>query len=228
MSAYKTLWNQGVIMRDGIEIAVDIMLPEGEGPFPSVVIRTPYERGRHVTRPAGYFSLVGKGYALVTMDMRGRNDSGGEWRPWINDSEDAFELIEWVAAQAWSTGKIGMVGGSYVALTQWWAAAAHPPHLSCIAPSCVGVTRSEGIPGHTGIPTQYWLWWFAYVAGKIVQNPGSPSWETAFNSLPLKSLDQRIGVLKSAWQQYVADEIDFSGEPGTLSKKILQPSIFQS
>ena len=217
MPVEKALWNQRVLMRDGVEIAADVMLPKGDGPFPSVVIRTPYERGLAVVRPDGCLRLVGKGYALVNVDVRGRNDSEGKWRPWVNDSEDAYDVIEWVAAQSWSTGQVGMVGGSYVALTQWWAAAAHPPHLSCIVPLCVGVTRSKRGFGNTGLPSQYWLWWLAYVTGKIVQNPGSPCWEAQFTSLPLKSLDQRMGFEGSAWQQYVSGEIEFSAEPGTLS-----------
>ena len=204
-------------MADGIEIAVDVMLPEGEGPFPTVLISTPYERGRHATKPGGYLRLVGYGYALVTMDIRGRNDSDGEWQPWVKDTEDSYRVIQWLADQSWSTGKVGMVGGSYVALTQWWAIAGHPPNLACIAPLCVGVTRSSLGLGGTGIPVQYWIWWLAYVSGKTVQNPASPSWENSINLLPLNSLDESFGVTQSAWHRFVTEEIDFSNEPGTLS-----------
>ena len=218
MPISRTLWNQRILMRDGVEIAVNVFLPEGDGPFPSVVIRTPYERSRHANRPGGYRRLVGQGYALISVDIRGRNDSGGQWRPWVKDGEDAYEVIEWAAAEPWSTGKVGMIGGSYVALTQWWAAAAHPPHLACIAPLAVGAACSKIPFCNTGIPTQYWLWWLSYVSGKTVQYPGGPSWESVFSRLPLASLDEKTGMLNHFWKDYVAGKVDFSGPACSLSE----------
>src|SRR4051812_36154424 len=107
-------------MRDGIEIAADAIVPAGDGPWPAVVNRTPYNRGRNL-RPQGWMRLVDEGYVFVAVDQRGRGDSGGEFEPFVNDAEDGHDVIEWVAAQPWCTGKVGMVGGSYEGLTQWWS-----------------------------------------------------------------------------------------------------------
>src|SRR5688572_26585816 len=162
------------------------MLPPGDGPFPTVVTRTPYMRGAKFN-PAGFLRLLDSGYAYVTVDIRGRGDSDGVWRPFVKDPQDAHDVIEWIAAQPWSTGKVGMVGGSYEGLTQWWTAAGRPPHLRCIVPLCVGSVRHP-IPFGTGIPSQYWLWWLTLVMGRTRQYPGAQAWEALMARTPLKSL----------------------------------------
>ncbi|MGC0417853.1 putative CocE/NonD family hydrolase [Embleya sp. AB8] len=80
--------------------------------------------------------LVAAGYAYVMIDMRGRDDSDGDFRPFVHDSDDGddgYDGIEWVAEQDWCTGRVGMVGLSYEGLTQWWTARARTPHLRCVA-----------------------------------------------------------------------------------------------
>ena len=217
MQIAKTLWNQRISLHDGVEIAVDVMLPAHEGPFPAVVLRTPYSRGANLKNPNGWLRLIDKGYALVTVDVRGRNDSDGEWIPFVNDVDDAYQVIEWVAEQFWSNNKIGMVGVSYDALTQWWTAAGKPPHLTCIVPLSVGAAYSPRAMGDTGIPMQYLIWWFNFVNGKTVQYPGAPSWENGISHLPLRTLDKHFGLSSSAWQKYVADEVESGSKDASLS-----------
>jgi putative CocE/NonD family hydrolase len=211
-----TLWNQRVRARDGVELAANVLLPEGPAPFPTVVIRTPYMRGRPLSNPRGWIRLLEHGYGLVIVDVRGRGDSGGEWIPSIRDSNDGYDVIEWAAAQPWSSGKIGMVSGSYEGLTQWWAAASRPPHLRCIAPLCIGAVQRT-LPFGSGIPMQYELWWMSLVLGKTFQYSGAPAWEALMDHRPLKSLDERLGLRRSAWQEYAAGRIDFSAAAATLS-----------
>ena len=78
---------------------------------------------------------VSKGYAVVNCDLRGAGTSGGV-ASLLSDEEgeDVHDLVEWVGAQPWSNGAVGMLGVSYLALSQWKAAAAHPPSLKAIAP----------------------------------------------------------------------------------------------
>jgi uncharacterized protein len=211
MPIARTLWNRRIKARDDIELAADVCVPPGSGPFPTVVLRTPYMRGRVLSNPRGWIRLVEHGYAFVVIDVRGRGDSDGEWMPWCEDSSDGHDVIEWVAHQPWCDGQIGMVGGSYEGLTQWWTAAGSPEHLKCIAPFCVGAMRSHR-PFGTGIPMQYWLWWLSLVMGRTRQYPGAPAWEASLMHTPLRSLDERVGVSRSAWRRYVNGEIDyFSG-----------------
>lgn len=207
MSIERTLWNQRLRGSDGVEIALDVLLPPGPGPFPIVVTRTPYGRAAVTGRGT---PLIERGYGMVLVDVRGRGDSDGIWRPFVKDTDDAHRVIEWVAEQPWSTGKVGMYGGSYNGLTQWWTAARRPPHLACIVPQCVACVRQSEVPHQgTGIPIQYWLWWMTLVTGRTHQNGGAPSWEDQMPSSPLGTLDERLGIDTSAWQSYVAGEMDY-------------------
>jgi len=75
------------------------------------------------------------GYAYVHMDTRGTGRSGGTYTYQSKrEQRDLYEAIEWLAKQPWSNGKIGGVGQSYYARSQWFMATQHPPHLACIAP----------------------------------------------------------------------------------------------
>jgi uncharacterized protein len=78
---------------------------------------------------------VPRGYAVVNCDLRGFGHSDGEGTM-LSDAEahDYYDLIEWAAAQPWSTGRVGLNGDSYLALSQWRVAALRPPHLAAICP----------------------------------------------------------------------------------------------
>ena len=116
-----------VPMRDGINLATNIYLPEGDGPFPVVLTRTPYDKDGADNSAALY---NGRGYALISQDVRGRYDSEGENRPFETDIEDGYDTVEWIAAQTFSNGKIGIFGTSAPGITSNLAAASAPPHLT--------------------------------------------------------------------------------------------------
>lgn len=76
-----------------------------------------------------------QGFAVVNCDLRGAGRSDGVGSPLSDqEGEDVYDLIEWAAAQPWSTGAVGMVGVSYLAISQWKSAALQPPHLRAIVP----------------------------------------------------------------------------------------------
>ncbi|MGX7681556.1 CocE/NonD family hydrolase [Jatrophihabitans sp. DSM 45814] len=204
-------------MRDGTELAADVKLPAGDGPFPTIVTRTPYMRGR-LTAQTSWGRLVDYGFAYVAVDVRGRGDSEGDFAPFIEDSSDGFDTVEWAAEQIWSDGKVGMVGVSYDALTQWWTVKAKPPHLRCIAPMAMGAAKIGPRPGaDTGVPALFWMWWFNMVSGRTMQNPMAASWESNLLRLPLRTLHEEIGVAKKFWPLYVQGRIDWLSDDFVLS-----------
>ncbi len=76
-----------------------------------------------------------QGFAVVNCDLRGAGRSEGVGSLLSDqEGEDVYDLIEWAAAQPWSTGAVGMIGVSYLAISQWKAAALRPPHLRAIVP----------------------------------------------------------------------------------------------
>ena len=123
-----------VPMRDGVKLATDILRPEGKGPCPTLVYRTPYNRKRSEENEVVRAALA-RGYAVVLQDVRGRYGSEGDFVPYLREGKDGFDTIEWAAAQPWSTGDVGTFGLSYPGAVQWLAAVESPPHLKAMVPA---------------------------------------------------------------------------------------------
>ena len=114
-------------MRDGVKLAANIYLPTGDGPWPVVLTRTPYNKNG---MDKGHARYTEKGYAVVSQDVRGRFASEGAYVPFENDMPDGYDTVEWVAAQDFCNGKIGIFGASAPGITSNLAAATAPPHLT--------------------------------------------------------------------------------------------------
>jgi putative CocE/NonD family hydrolase len=123
--------NVAMKTRDGIVLHADIYRPGGEGNFPVLLQRTPYNKDN--SAQFGY-TAAARGFMVVVQDVRGRYKSEGEWYPFKHEIEDGFDTVEWAAGLPRSNGKVGMFGGSYVGATQMLAAVSHPPHLAGICP----------------------------------------------------------------------------------------------
>ncbi len=133
--------NVTVKMRDGVALRADIYRPKAEGKYPTLLQRTPYnkEGGSEFGTQA-----AAQGYVAIIQDVRGRYTSGGDWYPFLNESNDGYDTVEWAAALPYSNGKVGMWGGSYVGATQMLAAVAHPPHLAGICPVVTASNYHDG------------------------------------------------------------------------------------
>ncbi|MBS0264715.1 MAG: CocE/NonD family hydrolase [Planctomycetes bacterium] len=120
-----------VPMSDGIELATTVYRPVGEGPFPTIVSRTPYNKDG-LKNEAQLFSR--NGYAYVAQDLRGRFKSKGHHAiifhndGW-NTPHDGHDTLNWIASQPWCNGKIGSTGGSALGVTQNMAAPGAPAAL---------------------------------------------------------------------------------------------------
>ena len=146
-AAAQTCHVEWATMRDGVKLATEVYLPDGQpGPFPTILQRTPYNRSpaniaaASSCSSATFRTWAARGYAALNQDVRGRYRSQGTMNAMQQEAQDGYDAIEWAAAQPWSTGKVGMLGGSYVGLTQWQPAKLAPPHLAAIAPS---ITASD-------------------------------------------------------------------------------------
>jgi putative CocE/NonD family hydrolase len=128
--------NVGVAMRDGIRLSANVFRPAAPGRYPTVLLRTPYDKGDDIT--PNFQSFVNHGYAVVVQDVRGRYDSAGVFEPINQEINDGDDTLNWIARQAWSDGNVGMYGGSYLGIAQWKAALAHNPHLKAIFPYVSG------------------------------------------------------------------------------------------
>jgi len=128
-----------VRMPDGAILYADRYTPRAAGPFPTILIRTPYSRASESgpLRPLtdfGHILFAERGYNVVVQGVRGRFRSGGEFDPFVHEAADGRATLEWVAAQPWFEGNLGMWGASYLGYTQWAVAADAPDYLKAIVP----------------------------------------------------------------------------------------------
>jgi len=172
-------YNVAVSMRDGIKIYSDVFRPEKEGKYPALIAWGPY--GKHTPFKDSSYPASGvapfdmseycafeapdpvywcpHGYIIINVDPRGAWGSEGVLTFMSKqEAEDCYDLIEWVAKQPWSNGKVGMAGVSYLAWTQWRVAALNPPHLAAISP-WEGVSDFyREFAFHGGIPSNLFVW----------------------------------------------------------------------
>ena len=119
-------------MRDGVNLAANIFRPKGEGPFPVILMRTPYGKMDEKMEDGKRYAAAG--YALVVQDCRGRGKSDGVWDPFRDDAQDGYDTQEWIGHQSWCNGRIGTAGGSYVGWTQWAPAPKASRYLKAMVP----------------------------------------------------------------------------------------------
>lgn len=164
------------------QLYVDYVMPEGDGPFPVILVFTPYQ-SPDAAVPGGeggplagddppydqelvdYF--VPRGYVVAFADVRGNHNAGGcvgqtdppQW-------QDGYDYVEWLGTQPWSNGKVGMHGISYDGETQYTTAMMQPPHLVTIVPAS-SVSNQYDWSFYEGVPyeLQPALGMVAYFAG---------------------------------------------------------------
>ncbi|MGB0652403.1 MAG: CocE/NonD family hydrolase [Thermoplasmatota archaeon] len=175
---------------DGILLHAEVHLPDGEGPWPTILQLSPYNT--HMPDalvdafgflPAGVGlvnTYVPKGYAVVIADVRGTGDSEGCMEMMgPKERQDAYDLVEWIAAQAWSDGHVGMQGVSYVGTTPHEALVMAPPHLDTVV-TVAGVTNQWRNVYQNGVPYNFRFYPITYEVTEGLTPPNDvqrgPAW----------------------------------------------------
>jgi putative CocE/NonD family hydrolase len=202
-------WGLRIPMRDGIELAATVYQPHGrKEPLPVVFTLTPYIADSYQDR-ALYFARHGYVYALV--DVRGRGSSGGEFDPFAQEAKDGYDVVEWLAKQPWSNGKVAMWGGSYAGYDQWATAKELPPHLVTIVPAAAAHPGVD-FPFTKNIYYAYDIQWLTYTSGRTKNvglfNEGS-FWSQKFKEAylserPFRELDQLVGNPSPVFQRWLS------------------------
>jgi uncharacterized protein len=148
--------------RDGTKLAIDVRLPGGPGPYPTLIEYSGYGYADPAGAQSGLSPIATLlGFAVVDVNMRGTGCSGGAFslfEPLQN--LDGYDVIETVAHQPWVLGhKVGMIGISYGGISQLFVAATDPPDLAAITPlSVIDNTATTLYPGgilNTGFGTPF-------------------------------------------------------------------------
>lgn len=198
-----------VPMRDGVELALDLLRPALDEPRPVVLMRTPYDktlsRETHSTLVDG---LLAHGYTVAFNDVRGRFNSDGEFTPYVHEADDGYDTVEWIASRPWCDGNIGMIGGSYAGQTQWYAASKVPPHLRAIAPVAAppaSLWRNE--PVFNGVLMLGMGEWAVVMGRRSWQSAGAGDMLTEqrdfFDTLPISRLPEHAGATVDWWTEWM-------------------------
>jgi uncharacterized protein len=172
-------------MTDGINLIADHYFPRAQAEFPTLLMRTPYDR-KQVTALFGRF-FAGQGYHVVVQDTRGRFDSEGEFYPFRDEAADGEATIAWLVKQPWSNGVVGMFGQSYMGYVQWAAAGRKPPGLRAILPV---ITESRLAPAaQEGLALDNWLRWLLILS---LDNKNLSAWERLRLSLDMGYQDRLV------------------------------------
>ncbi len=198
-------------MRDGVNLATELYFPKAEdSKFPVILVRTPYKK--EMSELTGNY-YARRGYIVAIQDCRGRFASEGTWEPFIYEPKDGYDTIEWLGTQEWSTGKVGMIGGSYVGWVQLWAASENPPHLTTIIPNVAPPDPFYNIPYEYGSFFILGAIWWAEIlekeatgdlSGKTMAQISERKYEKILQSLPVIDLDEKIlGKKNPYWRKWI-------------------------
>lgn len=215
-----------VELRDGVRLYTEVFLPskpsmdllDSEGAFPAVLSRSPYPFSlpSHNDKRCIKRYLT-SGYAVVFQLTRGQGASEGRFRFLLDDINDGYDAVEWIASQPWCDGNVGMEGSSYVGNTQLLAARAKPPALKCIMPTAFLGNVNWGFPFSYGVlnkgPFMQWCqiadakrWDDTDVAYCDMNALNHPKWGEAFRKRPVVDAANQVvfGDKLDCWRETVS------------------------
>ncbi|QTD57315.1 CocE/NonD family hydrolase [Parasphingorhabdus cellanae] len=196
-----------VAAEDGTPLAITIWKPGPDNQrYPTVLVATPYVSDEAHPRARKY---ADRGYAMASLDLRGRGGSKGEFIPFSDHGTDICDAIAWIKEQPWSDDNVVMRGGSYRGMTQWMAARSCPDEIETMIPTA-SVYPGYDFPIVAGHRSQkYTAGWLGFVAGSAM-NPNfytdSDYWRerTSYRDhVPFSEYDAFIGLPSEHFQTWV-------------------------
>ena len=202
-------WGARIPLRDGVKLSATLYLPKDQAaPAPCIFTLTPYISQSYHDRGM-YFAT--HGYPFLTVDVRGRGNSEGLFRPLIQEANDGYDVVEWLAHQPYCNGKVAMWGGSYAGYDQWATAKERPPHLATIVPVASPFAGVD-FPAEHRIFAAYDIQWLTMVSGRTSQTDifeDTAFWTDVFrrwfeSGASFKSLDAIAGNPSPIFQEWVS------------------------
>lgn len=164
-----------LVMRDAVQIAIDVVLPKALPPgekIPAVMNMTRYWRSRQGDQPSTWFTS--HGYAQVFVDARGTGASFGIWSAPFSPDEikDYGEVVNWIIKQPWSNGKVGALGNSYEGNTALWLAVNMNPAVKAVIPRHFEFDEFSETPYPGGVLTDWLIKAWNEGNQQLDNNPG--------------------------------------------------------
>ena len=192
-----------VPMRDGITLRGSVYRPKEDGKYPVVIEIGPYDMDKNLDEmPAIFRNLARRGYAALAVDVRGRYGSEGEFRPLVDEIDNAYDAVVWAAKQPWSNGKVGLTGISYLGWTSYCAGIANPPGLVAIMPTVInyGLENTRGVPQLGSMAG--WLIW----AGRPGTSEIAVTRRIDWMHLPLNRIDDEAELPAAGFDAMVTEK----------------------
>ncbi len=159
-------WGVKIPLRDHVDLHGTLYRPKGaQSPSPCVFTLTPYIADSYHDRGV-YFAT--QGFPFLVVDVRGRGNSGGTFKANLQEIDDGYDVVEWLARQPYCNGKVAMWGGSYAGYDQWATAKNRPPHLATIVPAAAAYPGVD-LPFRSNIATPEIFQWLTFVSGRTLQ-----------------------------------------------------------
>jgi predicted acyl esterase len=223
-------WDVPIPMDDGVVLRADVFRPPGPGKSPAILSYGPYGKALHFADlyadqwrrmveqhpdvPAGssnrYQSWevvdpekwVPDGYACVRVDSRGAGRSPGFLDVWSRrEAEDLRACVEWAAAQAWCSGKVGLNGISYYAMNEWQVASLEPPHLAAMCAWEGAADYYRDLAHHGGILCAFGRAWFPSQVVRVQHGVGSRGYRSRLDggwvAGPETLTEEELGAARS-------------------------------
>lgn len=238
---YALTWKEVQIpMRDGSYLAANLYQPKSDDKFPVLMTMCPYGKDVHFSQfgptnptivkeyahsqdkgpllswetPNPEF-WVPQGYAILRANERGIGNSPGQLDI-LSESlkQDYYDAIEWAGAQPWSNGKVGLLGISYLAMSQWAVASEQPPHLACIVPweGAVDYYAEFCYPGGIQVNGFLSFWW----KGGVLPHQYNPGGKFSEEQL----LSNRVEFLKMVKNTPLRDQSWIKRSPDLSKVKV--------
>jgi len=188
---------------DGIKLSTDVYLPDGDGPWPVIFIRTPYNNNDPVKKVPLAREYASNGYAVAIQDVRGRYDSNGVWEPFFNERKDGIASQKWIARQPWCNGNIALMGRSYEGYSVWMQTFGHHPAVKAIIPMVALPDPVINVPWQNGAVMWNMITWSLYIHARTNQDISQYDWESVYLSRPLNRLDERLGFHSKPWRDWM-------------------------
>jgi hypothetical protein len=182
-----------VTMRDGVQLATWVTRPEGEGPWPALLTRSPYPDLRRLFDfQCDLYARYG--YACVLQDARGRGASEGEWIPFEHERDDGIDTLRWLVAEHWTDGNVGLIGASYLAFAQWVLADALPYDVRTIVPAVFSTNRHATMYERGMFRTDVYTSWTVGNSGlESALSPAERFWGAARHRPALEADERLLG-----------------------------------
>jgi putative CocE/NonD family hydrolase len=219
--------NLQVPARDGVLLAADLYKPGVPGSYPTILVRTPYDKRNPVY---GYPLLGGvfasQGYVVMIQDVRGKFKSQGDFYPLLNEAADGADTVQWIARQPWSDGRVGMFGVSYFASTEWLAAPFAGPALRTIVP--IFSSQSGYDPWFTRgvLKLSMTLSWHYQNDARTWRPIRRARWRRGIWTLPLAGADDAMGAPNPVYGEWLLHPVPGPfWEPMSVDDKVCRITI---